>query len=482
MIKAIAMAGFGFSLASFIFFYITKHNFFFKIAGLSIAIFIISIVTGNQLIVFFILAVLGVFLVKTEPENSLLYYFALLPVFPINVNWLFSAPGIDTLFDLNHARILILCFLAPICVKHIASEKSIVDPLSTYSGVVDRLLIIFILFTSYSFFRDANLLVACRLTLQLWIDVWIPYFAISRSLKQFNEVLIVFLYTAVALSIVSFLESISWFRIYDMITLPMGEGYIFPKIRNGALRAYATMSNPLALGFFYSLPLLVAYKMQNLIRSSLFFSLLLSAIVVVGILSSGSRSPILANIVGLGVLYWWQMGKPFVEKTAKFALAAAIIFLFWFFSGGVKYLLALDDDQATFIYRYELLLNSIHLVFKNPIFGVSPEVYLHDPILLRSLQGEGIIDLTNTYLLIALETGLIAMFAFLGVWVVLMRGLYRVEVPYGLAALLMSMCLVNVVMLFMTSPESFVFPYMWLLAAIVCSVIRFYSGISRPAL
>lgn len=480
MLKAIFIASAGFLSMGLVFFYITRHIFFIKVAVLSIAIFSVSIVTGNKLIAFILIAMIGGYLVRSEPENFLIYFVALLPVFPVEVNWIVSAPGIDVLIDLNHIRILSLFILLPIAFKILSVERSIVDPLHSHSGVVDRLVLVYIFFEMLTFFRDLNVLVAGRYCLQIIIDIWIPYFVVSRSLRRFNEVLVVFLYSAAALSVISLLESLSWFRVYDLITIPMGEQFTLPKVRSGMLRAYASMANPLALGFFYSLPLLIAYRLGVIIRAPVYSSILITGIVLVGLFSTGSRSPILANVIGLGILYWWQMGKPFVEKTAKVALFVAILVLIWFFSGGIKHLLALDDDQGTFFYRYELLLNSMHLVLKNPIFGTSPRIYLNDPVLLGSLQGEGIIDLTNTYLLIALKSGLIAMFAFLGVWLMLMRGLYRAEIPEYLASLLMGICVVNVIMLFMTSPINFVYSYMWLLAAIVCGLIRYYSGMSKP--
>jgi O-antigen ligase len=74
------------------------------------------------------------------------------------------------------------------------------------------------------------------------------------------------------------------------------------------------------------------------------------------------------------------------------------------------------DETASFnvLYRQELLTQSLALIHQSPWFGVPN--YMQSLENLR--QGEGIIDLVNTYLVIALNVGILGVGLFL--------------VPYGL--------------------------------------------------
>jgi O-antigen ligase len=117
----------------------------------------------------------------------------------------------------------------------------------------------------------------------------------------------------------------------------------------------------------------------------------------------------------------------------------------------------------------------MHLLKANPFFGTSPVIYLNDPILLRSMQGEGIIDLTNTYLLLMIRSGIFSVLSFLAIWIVLCKGLCHIEAPNDTASVLMACCVVTAVMLFICSPFSFIPVYYWFLIGLVVGFLRNHS-------
>jgi hypothetical protein len=470
--KALIIAIFAFMSVSVLFANATKNQYFMRFGILAIIVFFVSMYTGNIYVAFITYVFISIYVMKKECVNTLYFYIVLLPAFPLSISLSLGLPGIDTLVVFNHHRILILVMLMPLFFKVLSDGGSLLDPLKTYSGLIDRLLLLYIFLEWVSLFRDYELLVACRRSLFLVVDVWLAYFVVSRTVRSINTALAVVLYTAIILAVIGVFEQKLFYRIYDAITLPMGAPYLFVKIRDGQLRSYASMSNPLVLGFFFALAFLLAYRVRDLFLCPKYFPWLLSAVIILGADSTGSRSPVFANIVGVLVLIWWYFGRGFVAKTAKYAFVIFVLLFIVFFSGGAKYLLAFDDDQGTFQYRYDLIFNALHIVTKSPLLGTSPVIYLQDPILLQSLQGEGIIDITNTYLLIALKSGLVSLAAYLGIWFALLKGLYSIPADDKTSALLMAVCMVVMVMLFITSAISFVPAYCWLLIALTSGYIR----------
>ena len=109
---------------------------------------------------------------------------------------------------------------------------------------------------------------------------------------------------------------------------------------------------------------------------------------------------------------------------------------------------------------------------RNFWLGTSPEEYLSNPFLLNSLQGEGIVDITNAYLGVVLNLGVVGLFLFSSIWVLVLKGLYRTSGPKDEAALLMAMSVNVMIGIFITSAITYVGIYMWLLVALVSAYLR----------
>ena len=70
------------------------------------------------------------------------------------------------------------------------------------------------------------------------------------------------------------------------------------------------------------------------------------------------------------------------------------------------------QDIGSFTYRDQLLENALIVIERNLWLGSVD--YLQTPEMLRMVQGEGIIDLVNTYLQIALAYGVVGLALFVG--------------------------------------------------------------------
>ena len=80
-------------------------------------------------------------------------------------------------------------------------------------------------------------------------------------------------------------------------------------------------------------------------------------------------------------------------------------------------------EMGSVTYRQRLLEVSIGVVMMNPVFGDHNFWYL--PVMQQLKQGEGIIDLVNTFLGIALVNGLVGLFLFAGAFVAPALGILK---------------------------------------------------------
>ena len=80
--------------------------------------------------------------------------------------------------------------------------------------------------------------------------------------------------------------------------------------------------------------------------------------------------------------------------------------------------------EGSVTYRQQLFDNSIVVIQRNLLFG-TPD-FRKAPEMVAMMQGEHIIDIVNTYLEIALKSGLVGLSLFVGVFATILLRLWRV--------------------------------------------------------
>lgn len=80
-------------------------------------------------------------------------------------------------------------------------------------------------------------------------------------------------------------------------------------------------------------------------------------------------------------------------------------------------------ERANIDYREKLLENSIIVIKRNPLLGTVN--YYKDPEMQEMIQGQGIIDIVNTYLQVSLKYGLIGLGLFAGFFFVVLSGIHK---------------------------------------------------------
>lgn len=375
----------------------------YRIALMWIAAAAIAFLIPYKSAAFFLLAVALGALAPVNPTARIGFYFASFMALPFYYDFDIPFPGINYLINIDYSKVATLVLLGPLFVA------KILKPPPATLRIVDRLLLLFVLISGVMALRDLPVTSAIRATVDRFILVYIPYVAISRNLatrKDVESVLRAFFAGLVVLAAIAVISMTRGWNYYASL----GEiGHkIYSDQRGGFLRIYATLTPPLlALSMGAGVVGALYLRSKAVLRGYLVFALIPLFLFVMYV--TGSRG----GMLGAAVTIAFYILLPRIGSAGRAALAA----LSFVFIAGLFFYLTQEDVQVydpygTFQYRAELFRTSIEQIAQRPLFGSANFLELESFQALR--QGEGIIDLVNSYLQVALYFGLVGLFLFVG--------------------------------------------------------------------
>ncbi len=190
----------------------------------------------------------------------------------------------------------------------------------------------------------------------------------------------------------------------DALGVEWNPGYL---ARGDFLRASATSGQSIVLGYVIAIAIGFMLALRSSVADRRFYFgglLLLTA----GVISPLSRGP----WVGLAIVLFLFLltGENAVQRIFKLSLAALPVVVLLLLTGyGEKvvdylpFIGSVDNENVT--YRKKLFDTSFQIILDNPFFG-STDYLLHMEEL---RQGQGIIDLVNTFLIVGLNTGFVGL-------------------------------------------------------------------------
>lgn len=304
------------------------------------------------------------------------------------------------------------------------------------------------------------------------LDTLLPYYVLTRACIQAEvrqRFLAFALVGAVYQAFVGVAESLSGHYLYSQLQWLYHGGFVQSGVlmRGSWLRAEAAFPGPLAMAVLMLFGIGVWFALKKPEKDRRY---LVSVIALVGaLLATYGRGPIIAGLVFfLGVALLRRMSR---TRYLTVMIASAIVLgVSWQFGVGDLVTNAISslsgsDTTADFNVRYrqELLTTSLALIHQSPWFGVPN--YLAQMQDLR--QGEGIIDLVNTYLVVALNSGLFGIaLVFTPFAVTLWRTATQPQPGDGSeASAWLALTIAVMVAIFTVSPISIIQPIMvWLVA------------------
>jgi O-antigen ligase len=248
--------------------------------------------------------------------------------------------------------------------------------------------------------REANLL--------LGAPIGYLFFSKLRSHQAIREVLAAYVLSAAVLALIGVAEAAKGWLLYIGLGqywgIVQGSAYV---MRAGQLRAMASTGHFLWLGFMLAMAFACWLYLKRWIPSRATF-LAVALLLWAGMMATYARGAWIAAILMLFVYYWLQpggLGKVFKVLMFSGLTGAVVLATPW----GDRIVNALPFtgtvDRFNVEYRQRLLQRSLELIPDHPWFGDIRVIERMQDM----RQGEGIVDLVNGYLNIALQYGLVTL-------------------------------------------------------------------------
>lgn len=376
--------------------------------------------------VYAVLTALVLAITQRRERNPLALFFMLLfliPPAPIQI------PGlglINYLFALDHVRLLALLILLPAFF----TLRKRAGTLPFGRTWPDKLLALYLLLSALLHLRETTLTDTLRQTLYLFTDVFLPYYVASRALKQlsdFKDAMLAFALAAMVLALIGVFEYTRHWLLYNALTNAMGIHWDMSNYlgRGGSLRASASTGQAIVLGYVISVAIGFYLFLHTSVRSRLqqrLGALLLAA----GLFAPLSRGPWVGSAAIIAVFI--ATGRNAAKRLMLLGLAAVLALpLLSIIPGGNKLIDLLPYigtiEKGNITYRERLLDNAIIVIQRNPVLGSID--FLSTPEMQSMIQGQGIIDIVNTYLIVTLKSGLIGLALFAGFFIAIAFGIYK---------------------------------------------------------
>jgi O-antigen ligase len=334
--------------------------------------------------------------------------------------------GIERFFEMQHSRMLSLVLLVPAMLMLTPDPRR-----PRLFGVgTDWFVIAYYAVQLFVVLPYASRTDLVRQAVVLAIDTVLPYWVFSRAIgspQALRNVLRGFVLTALMLCGLAVFESLKRWAVYDAVTVAWGLEWnlSFYLERAGILRAKGSTGHSLALGLVLVVGLGFWGALRGEIKAS-GWALLGAMGFAIGLVASLARGSWLGAVFLLFLLALLSQDafKRGLIALCIGGLALVVVTQVPALKGFADMLPFIGNvDSENVEYRRRLLEISMSLIAQSPWLGFPGHLsYMEE---LR--QGQGIIDIVNSYIGIALNTGLVGLACFAGSYLSMLAKLFAVR-------------------------------------------------------
>ena len=442
---------------------------------------IVAFLSGNFWAYAIVAAIICLYARTVNPADLGIFFILLFAV-PLGNMTIPGFGGMNMLFVMNNGRLLSICVLLPMLLTSRKRSRA-----RSAHSASDWLVVSYTLLLIILEYRRSDVTNVMRVALVDTLDIVVPYFAFSRatvSLLDLRKVLLAFVVAVIALSLVAPLEFVKGWHLYGGVSKDWGEELSIVR-RQGNLRAAGPAVEPISFG--YVIMVAVGSLIGLWPRIKQWQGSVLFALIVLGaaLVATVSRGPWVGTAI-LFVVYLGTGPKAF-SNLGKLAVVLLIAVPPLLLTPAIDYLPFVGSvDAGTVTYRQHLFDAALDLIEGNPWFGSVD--YLATPEMMQMMQGEGIIDLVNTYVQIALASGFVGLGLFACFFASILLGLRRVIRVHGrhdqevtdCARILLALLVAILVTIGTASSIGFI-PYIyWSIAGLSVALIRIASRQRAP--
>jgi len=356
----------------------------------------------------------------THPACAYVLLIRVIPPFQVSIPMI----GISRLFDLDMPLLAAMCIMVPAAVA--LARRPAAEAGRAIRGL-DTVLLAYIALSTVLYIhflpRGSEVLIPPSFTDMLrrafvaFVGAFVPYFVISRT--SFNRRALVDLLAtacliAAVMAAIAVFESARHWLLYAEVPTRWGYGSTFTLYLNraGSVRAIASTGQPLGLALilatFFGAWLYLKEHVPSAPRR-----ILGTALLLLGLISTYSRGPWLGAAC-VYVLYTLLSPRPLGRALKAVAAVAFATLILMMSPYGDKVASALPSfgghgsTDPSILYRDRLVGRARQIIADSPIAGDQDAMLRMQDL----RQGEGIIDIVNTYVQVLLANGIIGMALF----------------------------------------------------------------------
>jgi O-Antigen ligase len=418
---------------------------------------------------------------------------------------------INYLFEINHPRMLALVLLLPAALK-LAGQPRAANP---RLHLPDTLFALYFLYVFVATATADSVTGLMRFAVYLLLDHALLYYVITRSVvdrRRLLDTLAAFVMGVAVVGVIAGFENVRSWLVYESLRIPLGVPlqdigtYLLRETEDGGyLRAYVSMGHAIALGFTsmvaiscllalarsFSPPVSPAAAMQRgaPAQTPKMLGIAVMLMPVVGLLAAVSRGPWLgcAIVMVIGLSFGPGAKQRLMWMLAALPLVIAALLIL---PQGQKFIDLLPFvgtvDPGSVSYRTQLLDRAMIVFWQNPIFGSLQ--YLNNPALEEMRQGQGIIDIVNAYVGVALAFGSIGLVLFVApsayaLWAswTTSRRLAKLDPDAEAAGRALAMSMLGVLLVIGAASHYFHIPIVHWLVVSLCAAFAAGAPSWRPA-
>jgi len=312
--------------------------------------------------------------------------------------------------------------------------------------------------------------------------------AISKSIgsvESLKKCLFTLALCLAPLALIGCFESLKYWKLYSSAFVNvLGENsFLRYGVRGNSLRSSALFASPIVFGYMMVIGIGIMLFLQKHSTKSNVVKLIF-IIFVAALYLTKARGPWLGAIV-MAILYIWS-GQNRLGNVSKFTLGSVVsIIALSMTSFGEKLISMLPfvgstetHEASTVDYRIKLLEQAQILFQKNPLFGLANYRESTEMEVMR--QGQGIIDVVNSYIDIVLSYGIVGLglflFIFLGLFFTVLKKVRSlppenqdlIDIGRSLYAILGAVLFI----IFTVSSINYIPIFYWLIAGLCSAYIR----------
>ncbi|NJN00584.1 MAG: O-antigen ligase family protein, partial [Aquincola sp.] len=386
--------------------------------GLWFAVTVVAFLAHSFWLALLVNALLIAIVARRESNPVALYCLLLfaVPQFTMQI------PGlglVNYLFDIDHPRMLALVLLVPAAVHLLQQARAYNQRLL----VADLLFVAYFLYGFLAHTAVDTLTLLMRHVLYMGLDHWLLYYVVTRSVTdrhRFYDVLACFTMAVAAVCLTGVFETLRSWLVYESLRNPLGvpiselTAYLMRVSDDGAyLRSSTTMGHAIVFGYVVMTALCFQLALVGKYAPR-FLGIALIALLAGGIGAALSRGPWLGCAVALliGLSFGPGASRRLVWIAALLPLLIAALLILPQGERIIDLLPFVGTVEAGNVtYRAQLIDRALIVFWQNPIFGSL--YFISNPVLEEMRQGQGIIDIVNSYVGVALAYGGIGLLLFI---------------------------------------------------------------------